>query len=148
MYTDGETFYYRSDRPNRIPDRPRPIAAFPDAQAPRRDDPVLVDRLARLESRADQLASAVTQLSDVVQRLAARPPEVRPEVRTAAVRPEPVQPEIAEAERRVPEPEPAPNPVPGPAARAPGQGEIKVSVFAGGSTTAVLGQIRVQHEEA
>jgi hypothetical protein len=67
VYTDGETFYYRNDRPTRPSARPPSAAAHDERQL----DAALGDRIVRLEAVVQRLEATLIQLEGFVQPRAA-----------------------------------------------------------------------------
>lgn len=142
MY-EGEVFTYRNDRPNRSPaprTQQRPLT--PDLG--RAEALAAAERMARLEATVLRLEESLSHLTGVVSQLSEALEEAEAG-RTKSVHAEPVhvhrEPEAVEAvvpkvsvQMIKQDEKPAPPPA-----------DVKVSLFAGNSTEAILGQVRVTH---
>ncbi|HWI66136.1 MAG TPA: hypothetical protein VNT75_30260 [Symbiobacteriaceae bacterium] len=145
MY-EGEVFTYRNDRPTRGVTRPQqPRPASPDLG--RAEALAAAERMARLEATVLRLEESLSHLTGVVSHLAGALEEAEVEAaRTksvaVAVAPSPSEPDVAEAvvpkvsvQMIKQDERPAPQP----------PQDVKVSLFAGNSTEAILGQVKVTH---
>lgn len=128
MYTDGETYYYRPDQPNRVPSRPS-YERQRDGQQRRAEGDKPSDRLGRLDSLLERLESTLAQVGLLVENLSERL-EGREEKRTPLA--------VEAANREIPAGELAES----------GSGDVKVSLYADGRATALLGQVRIHHEDS
>lgn len=153
VYTDGESIIYRSDRPGRPGQRNQPgsrafggggpsVARPPEPEWP-------VERPARPEApvaRIDRLEAEVARLEGLVSRLERVLAGLTEAVAAVGERGRPVPPparrqppaDSGEAVRLLTVPA---------APQAAEQSDVKVSLYAGGGATAVLGQIRIQRGE-
>lgn len=131
MY-DGEVFTYRTDRMTRPPARSQ---RTPGPDTGRAEAPAGSERMARLETTVQRLEERLTHLTGVVEQLSAAL-DVAESARTMAKQKTPV-PRAPSAPKVsvqfIKEESPA----------APPPSDVKVSLFAGNSTEAILGQVRV-----
>lgn len=127
MYTDGETFYYRPDPAVRRPRPPRQPAAPQAAAQDRKGEPIS-DRLQALSSLIESLSGQIERLTHEVAGLAER-----------------LQQSEGEPPRggRSLQHQEGPDPWTASAPALPGAEEVRVSLYAGEGTTAVVGQARL-----
>lgn len=134
MSHDGEVFYYRSDRPVRtgsaVATRPPVREAYYEPEPPAPPAYGGDDRLTRLEQMVQQLEMTVTQLTQVIQGMAAQPArtQARPEPAVQYLRRDEAEADMAEL---------------GGAGPLLTEENVKVSMYAGSGATAIVGQIRV-----
>ena len=130
MY-EGEVFTYRTDRMTRPPARPQ-RTPLPDTG--RTEALAAAERMARLESTVLRLEENLTHLTGVVEQLSA----ALEEVETARTKAKPTAPASAAPKVSVPFMKAEPS--------EPPPADVKVSLFAGNSTEAILGQVRVTQQ--
>jgi uncharacterized coiled-coil protein SlyX len=138
MY-EGEVFTYRSDRAPRPSARPVRPAPAPSDYGGRAEGHAEAERTARLEAGLLRLEDTITQLAGRLEQLTGRLEELQaarvkavappPEPPPAPVEATPIKTTVTMLAPEPPPPEPAP--------------EVKVSLYAGGATEAILGQVRV-----
>lgn len=150
MAHDGEVFYYRSDRPIRsasaVAVRPPIREAYYEPEPPAMPTAPPAydggDRVARLEQMVRQLEATVTQLTQVIQGMAVQPPPARAPQAVQAPQARAAEPTVQylqgdEAAREIAEL------TGGGGDRVVSEENVKVSMYAGGGATAIVGQIRV-----
>lgn len=149
MY-EGEVFTFRNDRtPRTVATNRQQRPAAPDhGRTGRRDagrsgGPVPDDRAARLENRVDQLEETLAHLSGLVQHLT--------QALQALEDVEPARTKASPARVRHDLPQEAPRvtvqmQAVQPEDAAPMPGDVKVSLYAGSSTEAILGHVKVTHQ--
>lgn|GEM_PF-4645187 len=133
MIHDGETVTFRSDRPARHAPRPaqprqaeRPVERASERPAPGSE------RLARLEGAVARLEGAVVQLAERLQEVVASAESAPPRVEVRERPREQVREQVREQADE-----------PGGTYTSP---DVKVSMFGGETTRAVVGQVRVRHQ--
>lgn len=129
MY-EGEVFTYRTDRMTRPPARQR--TPLPDTG--RAEALAAAERMARLESTVLRLEENLTHLTGVVAQLSSALDEMETaRIQATPAAPAPVAPKVSVQLLPAEPSEPPP-------------ADVKVSFFAGNSTEAILGQVRVTQQ--